>query len=170
MQCGLFHDVGKLNFMNLYSHMARQWFEDEYEMARLHTIVGGNHLEERSSTRRYAAAARGHHSWYDGSRREQEQEPYRRLKCASRQMVDVISLIDWLDNVTCADRIYIGVEKTWEEAVKDAIDLEGRRFSPLLTAWLRDKNVSEELRHILTEERTEAYRQLYEEERAWKDL
>ena len=28
-ECGMLHDVGKINFMNLYSQTARQWFEEE---------------------------------------------------------------------------------------------------------------------------------------------
>ena len=45
--------------------------------------------------------------------------------------------------MTDTARLYKGVEKTFEEAVEAAIALEGRRFSPLLTAWLRDKEVTE---------------------------
>ena len=77
-------------------------------------------------------------------------------------MVDVIGLIDWIENVTYSSELYTGVKKTFEEAVQDAIALEGKRFSPLLTARLRDKKVTEQLCHVFTKGREELYQQLYD--------
>lgn len=160
MECGLFHDVGKINFMNLYSNNARQWFEDEYEMAHLHTLVGMSCLSGRASTRPFAAIAQGHHSWYDGS--GGYPESYKRLECGFRQMVDVIGLVDWIVNVTDTARLYTGREKTFDEAVEEAVKLEGKRFSPLLTARLRDKTVCERIRKAFDEGRQEAVLKMYE--------
>lgn len=162
MACGLLHDAGKINFINLYTQTGRQWFEEEYEMTRLHTIVGESCLRECASTCRYAAAALGHHSWYDGSRGYPA--VYERLECRERQMVDVISLIDWLENVTDAQCLFTGVKMTFDAAVKTAVSLEGRRFSPLLTARLRDGQIVAQLEKAFAEGRKEACRQLYEED------
>ncbi len=159
-ECGLLHDVGKINFMDLYSQTARQWFEEEYEMAHLHTNVGAAWLGGRESTGMYAPVALGHHSWYDGSRGYPES--YRRLECPYRQMVDVIGMLDWINNVVDTATLYTGVEKSFSEAVDAAIDLEGRRFSPLLTARLRDKRIAEQMEKAFAEGRREAYRLLYE--------
>ena len=161
MACGLLHDAGKINFINLYAQAGRQWFEEEYEMTRLHTIVGESCLRECASTRRYAAAALGHHSWYDGSRGYPA--VYERLECSTRQMVDVVSLVDWLENVTDAQCMFTGVRMTFDAAVKTAVSLEGRRFSPLLTARLRDGQIVAELEKAFAEGRREACKQLYEE-------
>lgn len=160
MECGMYHDIGKINFMNLYCRTARQWFEEEYEEANLHTLVGETCLAGRDSTRCYADAAKGHHCWYDGTKGYPES--YKRLECQYRQMIDVIGLVDWIDGVTETDCLHKGVKKTFDEAVETAISLEGRRFSPLLTARLRDKNVAEKLRDAFSEGRREAYRTLYE--------
>lgn len=160
--CGLFHDMGKINFINLYTQAGRQWFEEEYEMTRLHTVVGKGCLEESPSTRRYADAALGHHSWYDGSRGYPES--YRRLECPQRQMVDVISLLDWLENVTDAQCLSTGTQMTFDEAVQAAISMEGRRFSPLLTARLRDQQIVEALRAAFERGRTKACCQIYDQE------
>lgn len=159
-ECGMFHDVGKLNFVSMYSNTARQWFEDEDEIARFHTMIGMVCLHKRNSTRHFAAIAHGHHCWYDGSRGYPDS--YVRLECSYRQMVDVIALIDWLDNVTDTAYVYKGVKKTFEKAVDEAVNLEGKRFSPLLTARLRDKEVSDIIRTALDEGRKEAYRSIYE--------
>ena len=163
----MLHDVGKINFMNLYSQAARQWFEDEYEMAHLHTVVGAAWLKERKSTSPYTAVALGHHCWYDGSRGYPEH--YRRLDCPYRQVVDMIGLLAWINNVVDTARLYTGVEKTFEEAVEAAVALEGRRFSPLLTARLRDKKVTGQLKAAFEEGRREAYRRLYKDTAGWPE-
>ncbi len=159
-ECGMLHDVGKINFMNLYSQTARQWFEEEYEMAHLHTNVGAAWLGERESTNMYAPVALGHHCWYDGS--HGYPETYHRLECPCRQMVDIIGMLDWINNVVDTATMYTGVEKSFREAVDAAVDLERRRFSPLLTARLRDKAIAEQMENAFAEGRREAYRLLYE--------
>lgn len=161
MDCGLFHDVGKINVIELYSRTARQWFDEEYEMARLHTLAGEALLAPRASTRRYAAAALGHHAWYDGS--HGYPRAFHRLECPSRQMVDVISLISWLENVTHTARLYTGRAREFDEAVQTAIGLEGKRFSPLLTARLRDAQTVQRIRQALVQGRENAYRRMYDD-------
>lgn len=159
MNSGIFHDVGKINFISLFTRTARQWFEEEYEITHLHTVVGSARLKACPSTRRYAAAALGHHSWYDGS--HGYPDSYRRLECPYRQMVDVIGLIDWMDNTMHCAWLYGHTKKNFDEAVRDAVALEAKRFSPLLTTRLRDKNVTGTLRQAFEKARDEAYRQLY---------
>jgi len=164
-ECGLLHDIGKMNFISLYVNAPRQWFEDESEMARLHTFVGKACLEKRSSTVRYAEIAFGHHSWYDGNTVYGYPVSYKRLECEYRQMVDVIGLLDWLDSITdSASRIYRGIEMTFEEARETAISSEGKRFSPMLIARLKEKEVGEEIKNTLREGRIEAYKNVYEME------
>lgn len=162
--CGVFHDVGKINVIDLYSGSARQWLKGEYEMAQLHTLGGGALLSQRASTRRYAAAALGHHSWYDGSRGYPE--AYRRLECPERQMVDVIALVDWLDNVTRTSWVHTGARMTFDQALEEAVALEGRRFSPLLTAWLRDDDTARSLRTAFEAGGLAACRRMYDDQRA----
>lgn len=161
MSCGIFHDVGKINVIELYSRTARQWFDEEYEMARLHTLAGEALLTARASTRRYAAAALGHHAWYDGS--HGYPDAFRRLECPSRQMVDVISLISWLENATHTAGLYTGRTKDFDEAVQAAIGLEGRRFSPLLTARLRDPQTVRRIRQAFVQGRENACRRMYDD-------
>ncbi len=163
MDSGLLHDVGKLSVLELYSRTARQWTEEEYEVTCLHTIAGGVLLGERASTRRFAAAALGHHAWYDGSAHGYP-ATYKRLECPSRQMVDVVGLLDWLENAIHSARVHTGIEMRFDEAVEAAINLEGRRFSPLLTARLRDRRVTERIQLAFERGRREAYRQMYIQE------
>ena len=160
--CGAFHDAGKINVIELYSHTARQWFDEEYEMARLHTTAGSELLSSRPSTNRYAPAALGHHTWYDGS--HSHSSAYKRLECPERQMVDVIALVDWLEAITHSGISYTGTEMTFDEAVRAAIELEGKRFSTLLTARLRD-GAAERIRRVFDRGRRDAYRRMYDDAR-----
>ena len=159
MNCGAFHDIGKINFISLYVRTSRQWFTEEYEIVHLHTVVGASRLEACPSTRHYAAIALGLHSWYDGS--HGYPESYKRLECPYRQMVDVIGLVDWIDNMLHSSWLYGRSQKSFDEVIADAIALEGKRFSPLLTAWLRDSKVTEKIRQTGTSARLEACHQLY---------
>ena len=161
MQAGLFHDAGKINFMNFYTRTGRQWFAEEYEVTSLHTVVGNGCLAGRKSTRRYAPAALGHHSWYDGSRGYPDS--YKRLESPYRQMVDVISLMDWIENVTDAQYLFTGVKMTFEEAVRTAVSMEGKRFSPLLTARLQEEQIVTKIKDAFREGRREAWESLYRE-------
>ena len=157
-QCGLFHDIGKINCVGLYTRTVRQWFPEEYEVTRLHTIAGSTMLASRPSTARLASAALGHHSWYDGS--HPYPGGYKRLDHPERQMVDVISLIDWLVDMTGTSGLHTGARKTFGEAVAAAIELEGKRFSPLLTARLRIPAVAERLGAALEQGRRQACREM----------
>lgn len=162
--CGNFHDVGKISVIELYSRTPRQWFEEEYEMAHLHTLAGQILLAPSPSTSRYAPAALGHHAWYDGSRGYPDH--YKRLECPSRQMVDVIGLTDWLEATTNpTPQAYSGVQQTFRAAVDAAIELEGRRFSPLLTAYLRDPAVVGRLEEAYARGRRDACRVIYDDAR-----
>lgn len=164
MQSGLLHDVGKISLLHFFAQTGRQWLEEEYEVARLHPAAGGTMLADRPSTRPFAAAALGHHAWYDGTVHGYP-AAYKRLECSSRQMVDIVGLMDWLENVTHSGQACTGIEMTFDEAVEEAVALEGRRFSPLLTARLRDKRVTDRIRRSFQEGRREAYRQMYSQER-----
>lgn len=165
---GLLHDVGKISFLELYSHNARQWFTEEYEATRLHVEAGRVLLSERESTRRFAPVALGHHAWYDGTSHGYP-EAYRRLECSWRQMVDVIGLLDWLETVCHTAQIYSGEEMTFQEAVEHAVEMEGRQFSPLLTVRLRDGWVREQVWEAFEEGRREAYRHMYAQKRSQEE-
>ena len=77
-------------------------------------------------------------------------------------MVDVVALVDWLENVTGTAVLYTGIEMSFDEAVQEAIRLEGRRFSPLLTARLRERQTAELIRSALDQSRRETAAEMFE--------
>lgn len=159
--CGTFHDLGKVNFQELYTRTPRQWLEEEYELSRLHPAAGESLLADRLSTRRCAPIALGHHAWYDGTRGYPAS--YRRLEYECRHIVDVIALVDWLEEVSVPSPLRTGTTRSPEEAVAEAVRLEGKRFSPLLTARLRDRAVADAIFNGLEEGRRTAYLQIFEQ-------
>ena len=162
MGCGLFHDSGKVSVIELCSRTARQWLDEEYEMARLHTVSGNILLEGRASTRRYAPIALGHHAWYSGGSQSYP-DTYHRSECPERRMVDVISLVDWLEVRINSAHMYRLEAKPFEQVVQEAVQMGGTRFSPRLTERLLDEKTAERLRAALEAATGNAYRKMYED-------
>ena len=162
MGCGLFHDSGKVSVIELCSRTARQWLDEEYEMARLHTLSGKILLEARASTSRYAPIALGHHAWYSGGSQSYP-DVYRRAECPARRMVDVISLVDWMEVRINSAHMYRLEAKPFEQVAQEAARLEGTRFSPRLTERLRDEKTAQRLRTALEAAERSACRRMYED-------
>lgn len=162
MGCGLFHDSGKVSVIELCSRTARQWLDEEYEMARLHTLSGKILLEGRASTSRYAPIALGHHAWYNGGSQSYP-DTYRRSECPARRMVDVISLVDWMETRLNSAHMYHLEAKPFDQVIQEAVQLGGTRFSPRLTALLRDEKTAKRLQAALETATENAYRKMYED-------
>lgn len=128
--CGLFHDAGKINCLELHNRTARRWFPMEDEMAQLHTVAGYRLLGARPSTSRYAAAALGHHAWYDGNTVLGYPAGYHRADCPERRMVDVVALCDWLADAEDLRLSGAEADQVFDRAVQRAVRLGGARFSP----------------------------------------
>ena len=164
MESGLFHDIGKISVIELCSRTARQWFDEEYEMAQLHTLSGRILLEGRASTSRYAPAALGHHAWYRGGSQSYP-SAYHRDQCPARRMVDVIALVDWIEMRVNSAHMYRLEGQPFDQAVQGAVGLGGARFSPRLTGLLRDGETAGCLQAALEAGTENACRRLYEDVR-----
>lgn len=55
--CGMFHDAGKLYFLDTINLFARALFNEEFDLIRLHPQMGYELLSKWDSTRPYAEAA-----------------------------------------------------------------------------------------------------------------
>ena len=162
MGCGLFHDSGKISVIELCTRTARQWFDEEYEMAQLHTLSGKILLEGRASTSRFAPVALGHHAWYNGGSQSYP-AAYRRDECPQRRMVDVVSLMDWIEVRLNSAHMYQLEAKPFDHVVREVVQLGGTRFSPRLAALLRDGETAERLRAVLESAAENACRRMYED-------
>ncbi len=149
--CGLFHDVGMMK-MNVWSIMQkRSLLEKEYQLYTLHTVSGANDLRDRASTRHFADIALGHHSWYDAS--GGYPAVYSRPDSAYRQMTDVAAVASFMVENSAMDIAQL---------VKEIMKVERRRFSPLVTACLSDRELQSSLQAVLHGDDRVFYRYVYD--------
>ena len=136
--CGLYHDFGlmKLNLERLQN--SRFLFEREDAIHQLHTASGYDDLIARQSTRDFADIALGHHGWYNGSGGYPAE--YIRLKSSCRAMTDLVSVAVYLDD---------NGKEDLEKAIQEVQALQGKRFSPLITADLNDEELRKSLEEVL---------------------
>ncbi len=152
-RAGLLHDAGKLNFTSFFDHAGRQMLGREEEILQLHAAAGHHRLMEHDSTRQYADVAYGHHRWYDGS--DGYPSDFHRKESPYRAMVDVIAFADYLDSENDDDASFPCRTMPFEDKISEAIKLGGRRFSPLVTAWLRTPELLGQLKELYLNGRRE---------------
>lgn len=141
---GMTHDFGMIDFASLYSQAGRKLLRDEYEIRKLHTTLGHLRLSQCSSTRCYADIALGHHLWYDGS--DGYPEDYSRSDSPYRAVTDIIALADYLDCDQDTELGNVIHTRPFDECIESVLKLSGRRFSPLVAAWLRNPDLCRQLR------------------------
>ena len=155
---GLLHDVGKLCMIDTIFVYGRALFDSEREIIRLHPLMGAAMLEAHSSTRRYAAMARGHHLWYDGSGGypaggSTREEP-------DRPLIDILSVADALDAGTDpVGRSYRDPEEmTLDQMITELNGRAGTQYAPDVVALLAVPAVRRDLDWLMGEGRESNYR------------
>ena len=161
--CGVFHDVGVVNCLEIHTRVARRWFPLEDEMARLHSVAGHNLLQSRASTSRYAPIALGHHAWYNGDSVLGYPADYQREQYPERRMVDVIVLANWLADRIEEDRQILSSNGLFDKMMKRAVSLSGRQFAAGVTAVLEEEQTRSALRKALAEGPQTACCEIYQE-------
>lgn len=56
-ECGLYHDLGKIAYLDIFNVISRNLFPEEFEFIRLHARAGYEMLSRHDSTRPYAQVA-----------------------------------------------------------------------------------------------------------------
>lgn len=151
VQCGLYHDFGliKMNISRL--RMTRNLFEGEHQIWKLHTVSGYDDLRGRASTKIFTDVAFGHHGWYNGGG-SSFPEDYIRVRSDYRQMTDVVAVASYIVDHFDGDLADI---------LQYIMAQEGKRFSPLVTAYLGDENLIQSISLILNGEDSDYYREVY---------
>ena len=148
--CGLYYDFG-LTSMNMKKITdIRDLFEQESEIFTLHTQFGYDNLGTRESTKRFADIARGHHRWYDQS--DGYPKDYIRIESPYRRICDLFAI---------CDHILFEYHGDMDKLTKEMKEKSGTRFSPLALSYL-DEELSAKIEKVLTLEKEEYYRELYD--------
>lgn len=134
----LLHDIGKVHVPDAILRKPEALDDEEYEILKEHTVVGGGILERVSSRYRLADGARYHHERYDGTGYPDglagEQIPL-----AAR----IIAVADAYDAMT-SDRSYRQA-KSQEETRQEILNGLGTQFDPqigLIMLEMMDKDTS----------------------------
>ena len=150
-ECGLFHDFGQLKMDVGRTLKVRDLLDREFQMFMLHCLSGYGNLKERSSTRRFADIALGHHRWYDGE--GGYPEAYVRTESPYRQMTDVAAVASYLVD---------GYDKDASKVIAGLLGEKHRRFSPIVTACLTESDLVASVTRVLSGDGMNYYREIYD--------
>ena len=140
--CGLYYDYGLLKINITRTEQTRSLFEEEQDIYQLHCFSGWEDLKKRTSTRRYADVALGHHAWYNGA--GGYPAAYERNRSEYRQMTDAAALVS---------RMLETPEAPIRDILREISAGEGSRFSPMVTAVCLEPEMAGKLDAILKEEK-----------------
>ncbi|MBR0385339.1 MAG: hypothetical protein IJI05_02170 [Erysipelotrichaceae bacterium] len=132
--------------------LIRSMLEEEYQIYQLHVKSGYDDLRNRASTERFAEVVLGHHRWYNEAGGYPEN--YTRTRSPYRQMTDIVAIADYLND---------SYQGSMEALLQEVTELERKRFSPLVTVYLHDGRLQEELEKVLQGDDSQYYREIYDE-------
>ncbi len=152
--CGMFHDIGQLNFAKMTTMAGRIWFKEEQEIFRLHTKVGAAILARCESTQLYADAAAGHHCYFSGD--GGYPDGYDRTEHPNQPIVDIVSIAASFNRLLDNNIDYTKEPLSLPQALEHIRLKAGSRFSPDLVRLLLE--MEPELEEYLRDGRMQAYR------------
>lgn len=122
---GEFHDIGKLAIPDEILNKPSSLTEEEYELVKLHPLVGETMLTPFQLPEAIRAAVRSHHEHWDGSGYPDGLQG-KEIPLAAR----ILTIADTFDAMT-AGRPY-RVRASNDEAVKEILEHAGSQFDPFL--------------------------------------
>ena len=151
----LCHDLGKLFIMDVITMYGRGLLDDEFELIKMHPVIGARIASEHASTREYADIIRGHHLWYDCSRgypadADTFASPYKTI-------IDLVLAADCLDAATDTVGRSYNKGKTFEDFKKEIEEGSGTHYAPFLPELLNDPGVKRDIEYLLSERRMKLY-------------
>ncbi len=151
--CGMFHNIGQLNFSRITTMTGRGWLKEEKEMFRYHVKIGARILRRCESTRLFADAAEGHHFYYDTLGGYPEE--YDPREHPNQPVVDIVGIAAYFNRLLDDTIDYTRKPLTLDETFQKIKEKSGTRFSPeMVTVFLEMKD---ELNQYLKDGRLQAY-------------
>lgn len=159
--CGLLHDIGKLQIIDVISCYSRSLFDMEFEHIADHPYMGYMMLNTFPAIQPFTQPAFGHHRFYN----EQGGYPayYRRTDDLNQLMTDVITVADSVDAATDnIGRCYAkGVSLM--ELVGQLRAQSGTRYAPFVVELLDDESLLARIADTLHTRRRQIYDEVYRE-------
>ena len=153
--CCIFHDAGKMFFMDTINLYNRMLFPGEFEIIKVHPSVGCAVLQRRESTRPFAEAALYHHKWYDDKGGYPNNISYSGV--ANAILYQIITCSDCIDAATDTVGRTYSTGKTIYDMVADMKVNAGRMFNPDLVALFDAPELVQYVDDMLTNRREQIY-------------
>ncbi len=153
--CCIFHDIGKMFFLDTINLYNRMLFPGEFEIIKVHPAVGCAVLQHRESTRRYAEAALYHHKWYDDRGGYPNNISYSGVENAI--LYQIITCSDCIDAATDTVGRTYSTGKSIHDMVADMKANSGRMFNPDLVALFDNPELVAHVDDMLTNRREKIY-------------
>lgn len=162
-ECCFFHDAGKLFFLDTINLYSRQLFSEEFELIRLHPLMGWELLSKRESTRKYADAALYHHLWYDEKGGYPMNLTYQGNDNAF--LYQIITCADCIDAATDSVGRAYSRGKDFAEMMDDLRSNSGRMFRPEIVGLFENsRELQRKVEYLITAEREKLYKQAFSHE------
>ena len=129
-RCCMFHDAGKLFFLDTINLYNRPLFPEEFARIQLHPLMGWQLLSKHPSTQPYADAALYHHRWFDEKGGYPADVSYG--GCGNAILYQIITCADCIDAATDSVGRAYGAGKSMDEMIVDLRGNAGRMFNPML--------------------------------------
>lgn len=159
LKAGTFYDVGTVHFVNMEATACRGIFEDEEALINLHTVCGAELLEKHESTKRLAAAARGHHFNFDG--KGGYPMDFTPADNSERAMVCLVAVADLLASTVNETASRYRPAISFEQACKILEDGSGTRYAPFVAGLLQKPGRREQLSESINIWKRMAYLDMY---------
>ena len=153
--CGMFHDAGKLYFLDTINLFAGSLFSEEFDLIKLHPVMGWELLNKRESTKPYAEAALYHHLWYDEKGGYPREYTYKGNDNAI--LYQIITCADCLDAATDSVGRAYSSGKNFDDMLADLRCNSGRMFNPDLVKLFDSEKLQKKVRELITVEREQLY-------------
>ena len=157
--CGMFHDAGKLYFLDTINLFARSLFNEEFDLIRLHPQMGYELLNKWDSTRPYAEAALYHHLWYDEKSGYPREYTYKGNDNVI--LYQILTCADCLDAATDSVGRAYSSGKNFADMLADLRCNAGRMFNPDLVQLFDSEQLQQQIETLITVDREQLYREVF---------
>lgn len=154
-ECGLYHDLGKIPYLDVFGIDYRCLFTEEFDFIREHPMAGYQLLSRCPSTAPYAGLALGHHVWYNA--KDGYPAEYDRSSGQPALLVDIVCVADCMDAATDSDFRSYSQGKSLNAFIDEVLQGSGTRYAPYIAELFNDSDIRDELSDLLTRGRDEAY-------------
>ena len=164
---GLYHDVGKITYINNPFIHSRVLTEEEIAIVKRHTDDGKALMGRKDGVALYGGfidVIWGHHKYFDNS--GGYPDDFNITDSKHKMIINIITTADSIDAATDEIGRMYETAKPLEKILEEIKAGSGKRYSPLIAEVLSERGVVETIGRILETERPEAYYAAYLH--AWK--